>query len=140
MDEQQTQQAPEVAASQPEVSQPEVPQSAQSTGDDQSKIWGILGYIVGITFFIPLVIDSLKNNAYSKFHANQQLVLMIAGVALGIVLPIIAIVPIIGWIIALVGAPILWIAILVFAIMGIISASKGEMKPLPIIGGIKIIK
>lgn len=129
MDEQ-TQQAPQAEAPKPE----------QSAGDDQKKIWGILGYIVGITFFIPLVIDSLKNNAYSKFHANQQLVLMIAGVALGIVLPIIAAVPIIGWIIALVGAPVLWIALLVFAILGIISASKGEMRPLPIIGGIKIIK
>lgn len=129
MDEQ-TQQAPQAEAPKPE----------QSAGDDQKKIWGILGYIVGITFFIPLVIDSLKNNAYSKFHANQQLVLMIAGVALGIVLPIIAAVPIIGWIIALVGAPVLWIVLLVFAILGIISASKGEMKPLPIIGGIKIIK
>ena len=129
MDEQ-TQQAPQAEAPKPE----------QSAGDDQKKIWGILGYIVGITFFIPLVIDSLKNNAYSKFHANQQLVLMIAGVALGIVLPIIAAVPIIGWIIALVGAPVLWIVLLVFAILGIISASKGEMRPLPIIGGIKIIK
>lgn len=129
MDEQ-TQQAP----------QAEAPKPAQSSGDDQKKIWGILGYIVGVTFFIPLVIDSLKNNAYSKFHANQQLVLLIAGVAMGIVIPIIAVVPIIGWIIALIGAPLLWIAIFVFAIMGIISAAKGEMKPLPLIGSIKIIK
>lgn len=65
---------------------------------------------------------------------------MIAGIILGIAIPIIAVVPVIGWIIALLGAPLLWIALLIFAIMGIVSAAKGEMKPLPIIGGIKIIK
>lgn len=48
MDEQQMQNNPQPAP------QPETPQPAQPSGDDQSKIWGILGYIVGITFFIPL--------------------------------------------------------------------------------------
>jgi len=132
MDEQ-TQQAP----------QAEAPKPAQSSGDDQSKLWAILGYIVGITFFIPLVIDSLKNNAYSKLHANQQLVMLIAWVVISVASPILgvifAMIPFVGWLLLLVF-PLLWIALLVFAILGIISAAKGEMKPLPIIGGIKIIK
>jgi len=36
--------------------------------------------------------------------------------------------------------PLLWITMMVFAIMGLISAIKGTMKPLPLIGKIQIIK
>jgi uncharacterized membrane protein len=123
--------------------QPEAPKEAPKSGDDQTKLWGILGYIIGILFFIPLVTDSLKNNAYSRFHANQQLVLLIAEVALSIILPILmtilVFIPVIGWIVGLL-LPLLWLVLLVFAILGIINAAKGETKPLPLIGGIKIIK
>ena len=46
-------------------------------------------------------------------------------------------IPIIGWFLIL---PIGTIAIIVLAIMGLIHASKGETKKLPIIGGFEIIK
>ena len=57
---------------------------------------------------------------------------LLAGIALGII----AIIPVVGTIVAAVGS----IATFVFAILGIINAVKGEMKPLPLIGGIEIIK
>lgn len=113
-------------------------QSTQPTSGqsdiEKNKIWAILGYIFPILFFIPLVSEDGKNSAYAKFHANQQLVILIGAFAINIVGGII---PFLGWFIIL---PLGWLAILFFVIMGIISASKGEMKPLPMIGGIKIIK
>ena len=93
----------------------------------------IVGYIIPVLFFIPLISDG-KNSPFAKYHANQQLVLLIAAIAVNIIGGII---PILGWFIIL---PIGTIMIIIFAIMGIINASKGEMKPLPLIGGISIIK
>lgn len=101
---------------------------------DTKKLWGIVGYIFPILFFIPLVMDDLKTNSYSKFHANQQLVFLLAAIAINVVGGVI---PVLGWFIIL---PIGSILLIVLAIIGIINAANDRMKPLPIIGGIKIIK
>lgn len=123
MDEQQTQQSPV---------QPSAPQGSNSDAE-KNKVMAIIGYIIPILFFIPLIGDG-KNSPFAKFHANQQLVLLIAAIVVNIVGGII---PILGWFIIL---PLGTIAIIILAIMGIINASKCEMKPLPLIGGISILK
>ena len=96
---------------------------------DTNKGMGILAYFI---FFIPLLVEPAKNSPYAKFHVNQGLLIVLAGIAVTIV----AVIPIIGWIIALI-APIV---IFVFWVMALMGAIKGEAKPLPLIGGIKIIK
>ena len=111
---------------------PPAPQ-ADKADAEKNKAMAIVGYIIPILFFIPLISDG-KNSPFAKFHANQQLVLLIAAVVINIVGGII---PFLGWFIIL---PLGCIFLLVVAIMGIINASKGEMKPLPLIGGISIIK
>jgi len=110
-------------------------QQTQPTGQsdaEKNKAMAIVGYIVPILFFIPLVSDA-KNSPFAKFHANQQLNLLIAAVVVNIVGGII---PFIGWFLIL---PLGTIFIIVVAIMGIINASKGAMKELPLIGGFKLI-
>jgi uncharacterized membrane protein len=99
---------------------------------DKNKALAIVGYIIPILFFVPLVSDA-KNSPYAKFHANQQLNLLISWVVVEIVGGII---PVLGWFIIL---PLGTIFLLIVMIMGIINASKGEMKPLPLIGGFKLI-
>ncbi len=133
-------------ASEESQTAPRAEQPAQQEGTgatDNGKIWGILGYIIPIIFFIPLVMDDLKSNPYSKFHAGQQLNLLILGI--------------VGWVIMLVLSgilvftvvlipliPILWlifqVIVVILAIMGIINAAKGEQKKLPLIGKFKLIK
>jgi uncharacterized membrane protein len=113
-------------------SAPQAPQ-ADKADAEKNKTMAIIGYIIPILFFIPLVSDA-KNSVFAKFHANQQLNLLLAAIAVNIVGGII---PFLGWFIIL---PLGSIALIVFAIMGIINASKGEMKPLPLIGGINILK
>lgn len=46
------------------------------------------------------------------------------------------IVPIIGWI----AGSIIELLTFVLGIMGVVSAASGKAKPLPIVGGIKILK
>jgi len=93
-----------------------------------NKTMGILAYFV---FFIPLLVES--ENEFGRFHANQGLLVLILGIAISILGQI----PFLRWFII---APLGGILCLVLAIIGIINASKEEMKELPVIGSIKIIK
>ncbi len=103
--------------------------------ENDEKVFGVLAYI-GILFLVPLLAGKTE---FSKFHANQGLVLFIAEIAVNIVAGIITLIPIIGWIIGLLfwAVDIFW---LVLMIMGIVNACQGEMKELPLIGKIRIIK
>ena len=101
---------------------------------EKNKLMAIVGYIIPILFFIPLLNEESKKSPFAKFHANQQLVLLISAIAVNIVGTLI---PLLGWFIIL---PIGSLIILVIAIIGIINAAKGEMKKLPIIGGFEILK
>lgn len=94
-----------------------------------NKVMGVLAYI-GILFLVPLL--AKKESTYCQFHANQGLLLFIVMV----VVNILYVIPVIGWILGF----ILGIVCLVFAIMGIINAVKGEAKELPIIGKYRLIK
>ena len=89
-----------------------------------NKTMGVLAYFIS---FLPLLVDS--ENEFGRFHANQGLLVLILSIVASIVGSFI---PTLGWI----GN----ILVLVLAIMGIINASKEEMKELPLIGSIKIIK
>ncbi len=94
---------------------------------EKNKTMAVLAYFI---FFLPLLTDA-KNSPFAKFHANQSLVLIIAWV----VLTFINIIPFLGQLIWFIGA----IAFFVFWIMGIMNASNGKMKELPLIGGIHIL-
>lgn len=97
--------------------------------DVNANKWiGVLAYIL---FFLPLL--AAKESRFAMYHANQGLVLLILGIACNIVLGLI---PVIGWILL----PLANLATLVLAILGIIQAANGQLKPLPLIGGITIIK
>lgn len=101
---------------------------------DQNKILGIIGYIIPLLFFLPLITDA-KNDKFAKYHANQQLLLLLFWVIGQIAASVLTIV-----IIGVLLYPIVMIAGIVFMIMGIINVANGQMKPLPIIGKWELIK
>lgn len=111
-------------------------QAAPESDAEKNKFMGIIAYF-WILWLVPIL--AAKESPFARFHANQGLVLWIAGVAVNIVSSILSIIPVIGIIFSIL-AGIVSIGCLVLAILGIISAAKGEMKPLPLIGGIKILK
>ena len=106
-----------------------------------NKAMGILAYL-GILVLVPIF--AAKESPFARFHANQGLVLLIAEAAYGIVVAILSAIflaiSLRLWLVINTILGILWIAFAVWAILGIVNAAKGEMKPLPIIGGIKILK
>lgn len=92
-----------------------VPPAVSSTED---KTIAILSYITLIGFIIAIVMNSSKKTKLGAFHLRQSLGLFLTG--------FLCIIPLLGLVIA--------IGILVFWIMGLISAIKGEMKPVPLLG------
>ncbi len=108
--------------------------------DSNDKVYGILSYF-GFLWLIGLLAGKTE---FAKFHANQGLVLFIAEIVLGIVAGVLSailfFVPVVGGIIGGLVSAVVGIGSLVLMIMGIINAAQGQMKPLPVIGGIRIIK
>ncbi|WMJ22174.1 hypothetical protein RBG61_09200 [Paludicola sp. MB14-C6] len=92
-----------------------------------------LSYL-GILLLIPLLVN--KNSAFTKYHVNQGLILLIIeAITIGLAF-VLGLIP-------FVGAFILWvlrIAIIALAVIGIVNCVEGFAKPLPVIGGIQIIK
>jgi uncharacterized membrane protein len=111
--------------------QKEAPKVASKEDIEKNKLNAILSYL-GILIIVPLVSDDAKKSPYAKFHLNQGLVLLIASVVMSFVWAI----PILGWIVGFFGG----IFVFVLWIMGIVSAAQGQMKRLPLIGDIELIK
>jgi len=136
MDEQQNEQSQEQTQEQPQTQQPQA-DAQQPTQDtvkqadpadvEKNKTMAILAYFI---FFLPLVTDA-KDSPFAKFHANQSLVLLLGM----FVLMFINIIPFLGQLLWFFGS----IALFVFWIMGLINASGGKMKELPLIGGIHLL-
>jgi len=134
MEEQKINQEPVASQPNEQTSQTETGGGNNQNDAEKNKAMAIVGYIIPILFFIPLVTDA-KDSPFAKFHANQQLNLLLFWVV-GQIVGSVLIMVIVGALIL----PLVIIAGLIFMIMGIINASKGEMKKLPLIGGIEIIK
>lgn len=102
-----------------------------------NKVLAIIGYILPFLFFLPLLNDKSKNDTFARFHANQQLVLLISIVVLFLLKqPLMMIFMSMSYFIM----DIINIVIVVVAILGAYNAYNGEMKELPVIGKFKILK
>jgi hypothetical protein len=127
------------------------PQQAYTPQQDAqaNKVFAVLAYL-GILVLVPIF--AAKDSRFARYHANQGLILAIAGIVYGIAYSILSgvlfgvaaasgSVTVFGIVTLVIG--ILGFAFLiyvVFAILGIVNAAKGVEKPLPLIGGITILK
>lgn len=95
----------------------------------RTRILAALCYVSVLFVIVGLLIE--PNSKFIRYHINQSFVLYI----FGIICAVVAIVPFLGWIAAAIGS----IACLVFVIMGIVHATRGEAKDLPLIGKYNIV-
>ena len=108
----------------------QAPMIQADTADvEQNKVMAIVAYFL---FFVPLL--TAKDSAFAKYHANQGLILLLFSVLVNVVGGVI---PVLGWFVIL---PLGALAVIVLLIMGVMNAANGQMKPLPLIGGISILK
>ncbi|MDR1789842.1 MAG: hypothetical protein LBR12_05830 [Opitutaceae bacterium] len=97
-----------------------------NTNGDNGKIVAVVSYLTLIGFVIAVVLHSQKKTPLGAFHLSQTLGLLLAGLALGFV----CIIPVLGWLVAIVGSLFLFVC----WILGLIAAIGGEQKPFPLIG------
>ena len=101
-----------------------------------NKVMGVLAYL-GILVLIPIF--AAKDSKFARFHANQGLVLAIAGIALGIIGGILGWIPILGIIVAIVCG-LASLVLFILMILGIVNVVNGRAKELPIVGKFRILK
>lgn len=110
--------------------------AGQSAPEDRTV--AILSYITIIGFVVAIVMHSSKKTALGAFHLRQVLGLIVAGfaisIAAGITGFVLAFIPVVGPILLMILWPILMVGGFVIVIMGLLSALKGEMKPVPLVG------
>ena len=109
-------------------------QSTQSSFDQadvqKNNILVAICYVLPILFFVPIILNG--SSTYCRFHANQQLTLLIFGFVLGVVMAIIRLIPVLGAIIGvLVGLCMLALVIGLFY-----GAVKGMAVRIPFIGNL----
>ena len=92
----------------------------------QDKAIGIIAYITIIGLIIAFILNMEKKDAFGSFHIRQALGIAVSGIAMSFI----AVVPVIGWILAVVGS----LLVLVMWVIGIVNAISGNMKPVPVLG------
>jgi uncharacterized membrane protein len=93
---------------------------------NEGKNIAIIAYITIIGLIIAFVMNNDKKNDFAKYHIKQSLGLALTGLALGLI----GMIPILGWIINILGIFVL----LYMWIMGLVNAINGQDKPVPILG------
>ncbi len=106
---------------------------------EKNRVMGGLGYLI---FFLPFI--TCPDSRFGKFCANQGLLALIGylviAVAFWLLNLIFGWIPVLGWIVALIGK-LCYIALAALQIYNtFLAVSKGDAKPLPYIGSYEIIK
>lgn len=143
--------APQQSAYQQPGSQSQVPpvhpgyqQPVQAAAPNQAQMkkgMAILAYF-GILVLIPLL--TAKQDPFARYHTNQGLVLFLVSVISSVLSNVLTtlLIDISSTAVLIISGifGILALVWFVFSIIGIVHAAKGQTKPLPLIGGIKLLK
>lgn len=100
-------------------------QDNQQTIHD-GKNMAVIAYITLIGLIAAFVMNNDQKNTFASYHIRQCLGLVCTGFALSLV----NIIPILGWIVSIIGM----ICLFVFWVMGLFNALNGREKPIPVLG------
>jgi uncharacterized membrane protein len=93
---------------------------------DEGKKIATIAYITLIGLIIAFVMNNDKKDAFATYHIRQSLGLALTGLALGII----GMIPILGWIINILGIFVL----LYMWVMGLMNAINGKESQVPFLG------
>lgn len=96
------------------------------TSETQDKTVAIISYLTLIGLIIAFVMNNDKKELFASFHIRQSLGLTLTSLALSLI----NIIPILGWIVSIVG----FFVLLYMWIVGLLNAINGKHKTVPILG------
>ena len=108
------------------------PPSAPSVVTEDKTV-AIVAYITLIGFIAAIVIHSVNGGKKTKlgaYHLRQMLGFVLTTIVVWPCAMVLAFIPILGWLCIMA----IWISLLVFWILGLVSAINGQMKPMPVVG------
>lgn len=85
-----------------------------------------IAYLTLVGLIVAFIMNNDKKDAFASFHIGQSLGLGITGIALVFV----NIIPVLGWIVSIIGCIILFI----LWVSGLVNALNAKQKPVPILG------
>lgn len=94
---------------------------------EKGKTAAITSYILGIGVFIAMSMNAEDKNSFASFHIRQGLGITITFISLGLIL---------GNFNSLMISVPMWIFVFALWSYGIITALKGETKPMPLLGNL----
>ena len=97
---------------------------------ERTHLLAAICYLSFIFIIIALLLE--PNSKFLRYHINQSILIYLFGIASAAAM----IVPFIGWIVGGIAS----VAALIFTVMGVVRAFKGEAKDTPIIGKYTIVK
>lgn len=101
------------------------PTAAANSGLSDSAA-GAIAYLTFIPAVLFLILDPYKNRPFVRFNAFQCLGLYVVAICFSFIL----IIPILGWIVGILGD----LTLFVFWIMCIIKAANGQLYKMPVVG------
>lgn len=104
----------------------QIVQDESSSIIEEGKTIAIIAYITIFGLLIAFVMNNDKKNSFAAYHLRQSLGLGITGLALSVI----NVIPILGWLISILGS----IFLIILWVMGLISALNGQEKPVPVLG------
>jgi uncharacterized membrane protein len=109
-----------------------------TAGGMTDNVAGMLAYVTIIPPILFLVIEPYNKNRFVRFHAFQSIFLHVAAVvawiAFIIISAVLAFIPILGHLVALLLWLTLSVGILIIWVMLLMKANQGQMWKLPVIG------
>jgi len=98
----------------------------QTVNTNEGKTIAVISYLTIIGLIIAYVMNNDKKTEFGAYHIRQSIGLAAAGFALGVI----GLIPILGWIVSILGTFLL----IYMWVMGLINAMNEKKKPLPFFG------
>jgi uncharacterized membrane protein len=102
------------------------PKSAEIKNETTDKTMGIVAYITVFGLIAAIIMNKEPKNSFASYHIRQSLGLCVSGIALFVI----GLIPILGWLISILGT----IFIVFLWLFGFINALNGNEKPIPLLG------
>lgn len=103
----------------------------------EANLAGALAYLLGlITGIIFFVIE--KENKFVRFHAMQSILFCAAWIILGVALSVLMMIPVLGWIIGILGYLLVGLGGFILWLFVMYKAYRGEQYLLPVVGDIAL--